>query len=75
LRYDFTHDVLTLHNIRYAGELFRLIHRSPPGTLLELTAREDGVMTLREVNAPLQEPPTPPIHGGGSITLTIEPDE
>lgn len=60
-RYDFANDVLTLHNLRYSGELFRVLFRAPVGARFELVAREDGVLTLYqlEINAMSQEPTTP----------------
>ena len=73
IRYDFEWDVLTVHNIRYAGEMFRRIDAAPTGSLFELTAREDGVLTLRSVDAPERDAAADavPIVNAPPITLTI----
>lgn len=77
-RYDFARDVLTVHNIRYAGELLRRIHVAPVGSFFELVAREDGVLTLRSVNHPERDAAADAegvIDQGGAIIVTIAPEK
>jgi hypothetical protein len=56
IRYDFVHDVLTVQGVRYAGELLRMFRVMRPGTVLEVIVRDDGVLTVREVERPDASP-------------------
>lgn len=67
LRYDFTDDVLTIGGIRYAGEMMRMFGKMPVGSVLELVARDDGVITLKVLNGPDVKPDVP-----STITVVVD---
>lgn len=46
---DDQRDLLTVHGIRFAGDLFRhLAVPTPPGRALRIIKAEDGVVTVRQ---------------------------
>lgn len=47
--YDEQRDVLTVEGVQYAGELFRSFGMLPPGTVLRIDKREDGVLTVTDM--------------------------
>lgn len=49
--YDAGADVLTVEGIKYAGSLFRSLGIASIGSRFEVTDRDDGIMTLRTLEA------------------------
>jgi hypothetical protein len=45
--YDERTDSITIEGVKYHGDLFRKLGIAPVGSLIEIVAREDGVLTLK----------------------------
>lgn len=45
-------DTITIYGIRYSGAFFRRNAFANIGTLMQITKREDGVVTTIDLNAP-----------------------
>jgi hypothetical protein len=49
---DIERDVITLYGVNYSLQLFHSLAFLPIGTVVEIVARKDGTLTLKEPPAP-----------------------